>query len=89
MSRSKEELLKEIENMTEDEMNNFAFFALKVMDDRCDQYEKIICLMADYICKAQLDNKSLAEVINHFINKSSKIDIKYDREVLFNAIINK
>lgn len=89
MNMNKEELAREVENMTEDELNDFAFFSLKVLDKRCDLYEAMIYLMAEHIKYIQSDENSVKDIINSFISRVVNEDVEFDRTVLFSEIINK
>lgn len=85
---SKEEMLQEVNNMTEDELNDFAFFALKVMNTRCDIYEKLIYCMAEYITGIADKETNIKEVIGHFNTIMLSKDVEFDREDIFNGITN-
>lgn len=85
---TKEEILEEINNMTEDELNDFAFFALKFMDKKCDQYEKIVYCMAEHIYKISDKYTDVKEVVDYFIEKVSNENVDFNREELFNEIGN-
>lgn len=89
MSRSKEELAEEVYNMSDEELNDFAFFALKVMDKRCDQYENIIYCMAEYICSKDDTKTSIKDIISQFIEIASSHKFEFDRRDIFNEVINK
>ncbi|WP_304393232.1 hypothetical protein [uncultured Clostridium sp.] len=89
MSRSKEELAEEVYNMSDEELNDFAFFALKVMDKRCDEFEEVIYCMAEYIFRISNKYTDVKEVIEYFINIASNKEFDFNIGEFFNEIINK